>query len=70
MFSSLFYRRLYIVLMPVMCFLLPTWVPIYFWNEKPMYAWYACLFRYTLSLNVTWLVNSAAHIYGMKPYDM
>ncbi|KAJ8961745.1 hypothetical protein NQ318_021346, partial [Aromia moschata] len=24
---------------------------------------------YTVSLNGTWLVNSAAHIYGTKPYD-
>lgn len=55
--------------MPVFCFLLPTWVPCHYWNEKPMYAWYATLFRYTLSLNLTWLVNSAAHIWGMKPYD-
>ncbi|XP_032666273.1 acyl-CoA Delta(11) desaturase-like isoform X1 [Odontomachus brunneus] len=62
-------RRLYIILMPLMCFLIPTWVPCYFWNEKPMYAWYASLIRYTLSLNLTWLVNSAAHMYGMKPYD-
>ncbi|XP_029160965.1 (11Z)-hexadec-11-enoyl-CoA conjugase-like [Nylanderia fulva] len=62
-------RRLYIVLMPVFCFLLPTWIPCYFWNEKPMFAWYATIFRYTLSLNLTWLVNSAAHIWGVKPYD-
>jgi stearoyl-CoA desaturase (Delta-9 desaturase) len=25
--------------------------------------------RYVLSLNGTWLVNSAAHIWGVKPYD-
>ncbi|XP_043274167.1 acyl-CoA Delta-9 desaturase-like [Venturia canescens] len=62
-------RRLYVVLMPIFCFLIPTWVPIYFWNETPMLAWYATVFRYTVSLNLTWLVNSAAHIYGMKPYD-
>ncbi|XP_012217553.1 acyl-CoA Delta-9 desaturase-like [Linepithema humile] len=62
-------RRLYIILMPVFCFLLPSWVPCYFWNEKPMYSWYCTLFRYTLSLHLTWLVNSAAHMYGMRPYD-
>lgn len=62
-------RRLYLILMPLFCFFIPTWVPIYFWGERPMYAWYATLFRYTLSLNLTWLVNSAAHIWGMKPYD-
>ncbi|KAF7991210.1 hypothetical protein HCN44_002772 [Aphidius gifuensis] len=62
-------RRLYILLMPIFCFLLPTWIPIHFWNEKPMYAWYLTIFRYTISLNLTWLVNSAAHIWGTKPYD-
>ncbi|XP_076673214.1 acyl-CoA Delta-9 desaturase [Andrena cerasifolii] len=62
-------RRLYLVLMPICCFLIPMWVPCYFWNEKPMNSWYATLFRYTLTLNLTWLVNSAAHIWGMKPYD-
>lgn len=25
--------------------------------------------RYVLSLNFTWLVNSAAHIWGNRPYD-
>lgn len=27
------------------------------------------MFRYCLSLHGTWLVNSAAHFYGMKPYE-
>ncbi|XP_034934930.1 acyl-CoA Delta(11) desaturase-like [Chelonus insularis] len=68
-FVVVWQRRLYLILMPIFCFLIPTWIPIYFWNEKPLYAWYATVFRYTLSLNITWLVNSAAHIWGMKPYD-
>ena len=25
--------------------------------------------RYVLVLHATWLVNSAAHMFGMKPYD-
>ncbi|CAK9820781.1 Acyl-CoA Delta-9 desaturase [Anthophora plagiata] len=62
-------RRLYIVLMPLFAFILPVWVPCYFWDEKPLNSWYTTVFRYTLSLNLTWLVNSAAHIWGMKPYD-
>ncbi|XP_011878877.1 PREDICTED: acyl-CoA Delta(11) desaturase-like [Vollenhovia emeryi] len=62
-------RRLYILLVPIFCFVLPTYIPIHYWNEKPMYAWYAAVFKYTLQLNITWLVNSAAHIWGMKPYD-
>lgn len=62
-------RKLYIVLMPLCCFFFPMWVPCYFWNETALNAWYANVFRYTVSLNLTWLVNSAAHIWGMKPYD-
>lgn len=27
------------------------------------------MLRYCISLHGTWLVNSAAHFYGMKPYD-
>ncbi|XP_076628649.1 acyl-CoA Delta-9 desaturase isoform X2 [Colletes latitarsis] len=62
-------KRLYIILMPLCCFVIPMWIPCYFWDEKPLNSWYSTLFRYTLSLNLTWLVNSAAHIWGMKPYD-
>ncbi|XP_031842359.1 acyl-CoA Delta-9 desaturase isoform X2 [Nomia melanderi] len=62
-------RRLYIILMPLCSFILPMWIPIHYWGEKPLNAWYSTVFRYTLSLNLTWLVNSAAHIWGMKPYD-
>lgn len=62
-------RRLYIIIMPLFCFLIPTWIPCYFWGERAMYSWYATIFRYTASLNMTWLVNSAAHIWGTKPFD-
>ncbi|XP_014289670.1 acyl-CoA Delta-9 desaturase [Halyomorpha halys] len=63
-------RTLYPVLMPLLCFVFPTWVPVKVWGEAPWASWYvAGILRYTLSLNGTWLVNSAAHIWGMKPYD-
>lgn len=62
-------RRLYIVLMPLLSFIIPTWIPIRYWNEAPLTAWYFTVWRYTISLNGTWLVNSAAHIWGMRPYD-
>ncbi|XP_076239713.1 acyl-CoA Delta-9 desaturase-like [Calliopsis andreniformis] len=62
-------KRFYFVVMPFLSFVLPTLIPIYLWNETPHCAWYATVYRYTLSLNGTWLVNSAAHIWGMKPYD-
>lgn len=58
------------VIMPICCFILPTFIPCYFWGETVKNAWFvATMFRYTFILNVTWLVNSAAHKFGGKPYD-
>ncbi|CAD1471199.1 unnamed protein product, partial [Heterotrigona itama] len=65
----LWQKRLYILLVPLICFILPVLIPCYFWNETLFNSWYSTLLRYTLSLNGTWLVNSAAHIWGYKPYD-
>ncbi|XP_039286045.1 acyl-CoA Delta(11) desaturase isoform X2 [Nilaparvata lugens] len=63
-------KRYYLIAVPFFCFFIPTWVPVHFWGEKAWVAWYvAGICRYTLSLNFTWLVNSAAHIWGTKPYD-
>ncbi|CAG9113394.1 unnamed protein product [Plutella xylostella] len=60
----------YLVVMPVLCFIIPACLPVYLWGEDPWTSWYvASVWRYTLSLNFTWLVNSAAHIYGNRPYD-
>lgn len=54
----------------VMCFLFPTLVPWYFWEESLLNSYFVpCLLRYTVVLNATWLVNSAAHMWGMRPYD-
>ncbi|MCP6116884.1 hypothetical protein NL387_26720, partial [Klebsiella pneumoniae] len=63
-------KKYYLILMPIACFFLPTVIPVYFWNESWINAFFvATLFRYTFILNVTWLVNSAAHKWGGKPYD-
>lgn len=62
--------RYYLILMPIITFVIPTMIPMYFWGETFSNSWYvATVFRYTFGLNGTWLVNSAAHIWGMKPYD-
>ncbi|KAJ8894200.1 hypothetical protein PR048_006810 [Dryococelus australis] len=63
-------RRTYLVVMPILCFLLPAWVPVRFWGEDPWTSWYvASILRYMFSLHITWLVNSAAHIWGTRPFD-
>nr|ABX71628.1 acyl-CoA-delta9-desaturase [Lampronia capitella] len=64
-----FQKKHYLKLMPLACFILPTYIPT-LWGETMWTAFFVCaIFRYTYVLNVTWLVNSAAHKWGDKPYD-
>ncbi|KAH6947079.1 hypothetical protein HPB50_017041 [Hyalomma asiaticum] len=65
-----FQRKYYVPLVTLFCFVLPTLVPMWlvgetFWNAHLVNA----LLRYTVSLHMTWLVNSAAHSWGYRPYD-
>lgn len=56
--------------MCVMCFVVPTVVPWYFWGESLWNAYFlAAILRYCIGLNATWSVNSFAHLWGTKPYD-
>lgn len=66
----MFQRRYYKPGLLLMCFILPTLVPWYCWGETFVNSLFVSTFlRYTLVLNATWLVNSAAHLYGYRPYD-
>jgi len=62
-------KKYYLTLMPIICFVLPTTIPMICWNESFVNAFTINLLRYTWTLNATWLVNSAAHMFGHKPYD-
>lgn len=63
-------KKYYLLLMVVFCFIFPTAIPVYCWGETWTNAWFvATMFRYVFTLNMTWLVNSAAHMWGGKPYD-
>ncbi|XP_072746680.1 acyl-CoA Delta-9 desaturase-like [Anoplolepis gracilipes] len=64
-----FQKRYYIYLMSFFCFIVPAMVPWWVWGESLWNAWYMAVGRYCINLNLTWLVNSAAHIWGIKPYD-
>nr|AAY63991.1 delta-9 desaturase 3 [Lysiphlebus testaceipes] len=65
-----FQKKYYFYLMPLVAFVLPTAIPMYFWNETYWNAMFvSTLLRYTITLNMTWLVNSAAHFFGPRPYD-
>ncbi|KAM4524365.1 acyl-CoA desaturase isoform 2-T2 [Odontesthes bonariensis] len=66
----MFQRRHYKMSVLLMCFFIPMVVPWYFWGETLWVAYFIpALLRYTLVLNATWLVNSAAHMWGNRPYD-
>ena len=50
--------------------ILPVSIPMLFWHES---LWISVLMafwlRYVLTLHCTWFVNSAAHMFGEKPYN-
>lgn len=49
---------------------LPTLLPIFAWGEDPFVALFVCFFaRSVIALNGTWSVNSAAHLFGTRPFD-
>ncbi|XP_043198443.1 acyl-CoA Delta-9 desaturase-like [Amphibalanus amphitrite] len=65
-----FQKRHYYVLAALLCFVIPTMVPVLLWHERPLTALLVCgILRYVCTLHSTWLVNSAAHLWGRRPYD-
>lgn len=65
-----FQKKYYLPMVLLLCFIMPTLLPNYLWGESIFNAFYICaLWRYCWTLNMTWLVNSAAHMWGNKPYD-
>lgn len=65
-----FHTRYFVWIKLLLCFLLPTAIPIYFWGESTAVSLITTAVRYMLGLHMTWAVNSFAHIWGNKPYDM
>ena len=66
----MFQYRHYNKLSFLLCVLLPTLIPYFFWDEGLMTAFlFTFAFRYVMVLHCTWLVNSAAHLWGHRPYD-
>ena len=57
-----------------LCFMcsvfLPVLIPTLCWGENPVTAFFVLFVtRYVLTLHSTWMVNSAAHLWGARPYD-
>nr|CBN81527.1 Stearoyl-CoA desaturase [Dicentrarchus labrax] len=66
----MFQRKYYKPSVLLMCFFVPMFVPWYMWGESLWVAYFIpAVLRYTMVLNATWLVNSAAHMWGNRPYD-
>jgi len=63
-------KKFYMPLIFVFNLALPMAVPMYFWNDTWVGALTIAVFaRYCISLHGTWLVNSAAHLWGERPYN-
>lgn len=68
--ASFSHSRYYIPSVLLFCFIIPTIVPNLCWDESLWNAYFlAGILRYCCGLNATWLVNSAAHMWGNRPYD-
>jgi len=65
----MFQHRHYLACFLVCGFLIPSIVPVWLWGEAPLTAFLSSVLRYVAVLHFTWLVNSAAHMFGNKPYD-
>ncbi|XP_045213869.2 stearoyl-CoA desaturase 5-like [Mercenaria mercenaria] len=64
-------RKFYLPSVVLLCFAIPSMVPVYFWGENLITAFVLCgLLKYCAILNATWFVNSIAHLWGMRPYDV
>lgn len=50
--------------------LVPTMIPVLLWQERFWTSFvFSFMIRYLITLHGTWLVNSAAHYFGNRPYD-
>jgi len=62
-------KRFYVLFYVIFVFVLPILIPIHLWSESVSNAIFAAILRYAISLHCTWFVNSAAHMFGNKPYN-
>jgi len=65
----MFQHKNYIACFLTFGFIIPTLLPHFLWGESLTTGYLLSVFRYVAVLHGTWLVNSAAHFFGNKPYD-
>ncbi|XP_029177081.1 (11Z)-hexadec-11-enoyl-CoA conjugase-like [Nylanderia fulva] len=61
--------RWYRYLMLFCCFIIPTLIPWWVWSENLWCAWHLNMTRCVINLHTILSINSAAHMWGVKPYD-
>lgn len=55
----------------LLCFIMPTIIPVYYWNESWLNAFEICVcLRYVIVLNISFLINSYSHLIGHRKYDL
>jgi len=65
-----FQRKYFYQLMAVFAVIIPTAIPVLCWGDSIWNALFVCvIFRGVYAVNMGWLVNSIAHIWGNRPYD-
>ncbi|XP_063363567.1 acyl-CoA Delta(11) desaturase-like [Cydia amplana] len=64
-----FQEKYYLYLTTLLTFILPALIPVYYWGETLNNAHHTSILRLMIGFNFAFLVNSAAHKYGNKPYD-
>lgn len=63
-------KRLYVPLFALLAIGLPVAIPCYFWSESLWVSfWVNFNFRFCVTLNIAFFVNSVAHMWGQRPYD-
>ncbi|XP_063548183.1 acyl-CoA Delta(11) desaturase-like [Cydia strobilella] len=65
-----FQRKYAIIVIGLWAYVIPTVVPMYFWNESLSNSWHICtMLRHVLTINLIFLVNSIGHRWGNRPFD-
>lgn len=56
-------------ILPTICFVLPILAPVIFWDETLFNSYHLTIMRVVINFHIFFLINSAAHMWGNKPYD-
>jgi len=62
-------KRNYSWFMPMLAFVVPTMVQHLVFGQSVWDSWHMSITRWCTVVNITWLLNSAAHMWGWRPYD-